>query len=268
MYLYKYRDMNERNLLSLKKRQVWYSVGRKFNDPFDCTLNVPINLMTGSSMLAFIHKYTSAKKLLDANILTSEQVEQTAIKYLEQTQELMIAGRIGEHPLYSILEIVLASLERSFVCCFSKNATNHLLWSHYADSHKGYCIRYKKDILFRDIAPKLYGDVVYDDTSIDLVSVFDNYSNVARDIIFRKSLCWSYEDEVRLIHNDISNYEDELSKMEVHSDEAIDCIILGYNFNMKRLDELKLLVSNDSIMFKKIERSTKSYKLYVSPELL
>jgi len=266
MYLYKYREMNARNLLSLRKREIWYSVGRKFNDPFDCTLNVPVNLMSGSSILSFIHKKTSAKKLLDAKLITTEQIERIALKYIAQAQELMISGHINEHSLSPILDILFASLQRSFVCCFSKNATNHLLWSHYADSHRGYCLRYKKEILLRDIKPHLYGDVVYDDTSIDLISAVDDFANISSNIIFRKSSCWAYEDEVRLIHNDIAENEANVSKAEVHTEEAIDCVILGYSFDMANLHELKAQFSNDEIKFKKIVRSSDGYKLYVSTE--
>ncbi|ELO1492347.1 DUF2971 domain-containing protein [Salmonella enterica] len=266
MYLYKYREMNARNLLSLRKREIWYSVGRNFNDPFDCTLNVPVNLMSGSSMLSFIHKNTSAKKLLDAKLITTEQIERTALNYIVQAQQLVNSGRINEHPLSPIIDILFASLQRSFVCCFSKNATNHLLWSHYADSHRGYCLRYKKEILLHDIKPHLYGDVVYDDTSIDLISAVDDFSNISRDIIFRKSSCWAYEDEVRLIHNDIAENEASVSKVEVHTEEALDCVILGYSFDMSKLDELKAQFSNNEVKFKKIVRSSNSYKLFVSTE--
>lgn len=225
-----------------------------------------INLMSGSSMLSFIHKNTSAKKLLDAKLITTEQIERTALNYIVQAQQLVNSGRINEHPLSPIIDILFASLQRSFVCCFSKNATNHLLWSHYADSHRGYCLRYKKEILLHDIKPHLYGDVVYDDTSIDLISAVDDFSNISRDIIFRKSSCWAYEDEVRLIHNDIAENEASVSKVEVHTEEALDCVILGYSFDMSKLDELKAQFSNNEVKFKKIVRSSNSYKLFVSTE--
>lgn len=267
-YLYKYRAMNKYHLSALKDNEIWFSLGSKFNDPFDCTLNAPVNIMTGASMLDFIKQRTSAYKLLELGAITHDNINNLALKYINNTQKLVDEGRMDEHPLSAVLNIVLASLQRSFVCCFSKNATNPLLWSHYADSHAGFCIRFKKDNLVKSLKPRLIGDVVYSDAPVDLFSAFNDTINVASDIIYRKSLCWKYEDEVRLIHNDISEGEEDFYKVGAYSKDSVDCIILGYNFDMSRLDELKSIVNSTSVLYKKIERSRDSYKLFVSPERL
>ncbi|EAM3842039.1 DUF2971 domain-containing protein, partial [Salmonella enterica] len=41
MYIYKYRRFDENSLNALKNNEIWFSRGVKFNDPFDCSLNVP-----------------------------------------------------------------------------------------------------------------------------------------------------------------------------------------------------------------------------------
>lgn len=267
LYLYKYRAMNERNMNALANRNIWYSLGSEFNDPFDCTVNIPINLMTGESLLKFIEAKTSAKTLLKLGMITEEKITSLARGYLYEAQRLVDEGKINEHPIAPVLELVMAALNRSYVSCFSKNATNHLLWSHYSKSHTGFCVRYKKDILIRDINPRLYDDVKYDDAAMDIFTALIDYNNVANKIIFRKSLCWKYEDEVRFIHNKFAMEEHERSISCIHSKDAIDCIILGLKFDMDRIEELKSIVEPD-VLFKKIERSNNSYKLYVSPERL
>ena len=268
LFLYKYRAMNERNILALLEKQLWFSLGANFNDPFDCSLNVPLNFMTGSSMLEFVKSQTSASFFLEKGFVNEQQINDIVIKQLNEAQKLMEEGNVADHPMSPILNLVMASLHRSFVCCFSKNATNHLLWSHYADSHKGFCVRYNTEVLLRDVQPSTYGDVVYSDEALDLFSVLNSNINIANDIIFRKSKCWSYEDEVRCIHNGISEGVGDDFRISVHSNDAIDCIILGYNFDLDRLQELKEVVDTKRVLFKKIERSTDSYKLFVSPARL
>lgn len=258
--------MTSNNLSAMSNRQLWFSVGNNFNDPFDCTLNVPINLMTGASMLNFIKEKTNASFYKSMGLINDEHINNIVSKHLYNAQRLVDEGNVEEHPINTILQYTLASLRRSFVCCFSKNATNHLLWSHYANSHTGYCIRYKYESLLKDIKLRRHGNVIYDDSPVDLLSVFTDETNIALDIIYRKSLCWQYEDEVRFVHYDISERDDDNNKVCTHSDDAIDCVILGYKFDMSRLGELKSAMKNANVLFKKIERSPNSYKLYVSPE--
>ncbi|EAN5946353.1 DUF2971 domain-containing protein, partial [Salmonella enterica] len=54
MYIYKYRRFDENSLNALKNNEIWFSRGVKFNDPFDCSLNVPITLMSITSIRKFI----------------------------------------------------------------------------------------------------------------------------------------------------------------------------------------------------------------------
>ncbi|WP_370554224.1 DUF2971 domain-containing protein [Edwardsiella tarda] len=261
-YLYKYREMSKNHLDALGRRKIWFSVGDCFNDPFDCTLNVPIHLMTGSSVLKFVESEAEMKKFknIDKSII--------ALNIINNARQLVESGNINAHPLIGVMNIVSSSLLRSFVCCFSKNATNQLLWSHYSQRHTGYCIRYKRDTLLESLNLHSHGDVIYNDDPIDLLTEVTDKMNLANKVIYRKASCWSYEDEVRLIHADISENPSDKYRVCEYPNDAIDCIILGYNFDMSRLDELKEKTSNDNIIFKKIERSKNSYSLYVSPERL
>lgn len=79
------------------------------------------------------------------------------------------------------------------ICSLSKTYNNMLMWSHYADSHKGCCIelelKSKKDIIERPIE--------YVETIQELQG--KNYREEAIDILSRKLKCWLYEQEVRLL---------------------------------------------------------------------
>ena len=92
------------------------------------------------------------------------------------------------------------------ICCLSKNDSkrddiflNPLMWSHYADSHKGICIQYQitKDTLTaynNDEQILKIGSVKYRDRK-----VMSNYITLDNALL-AKGKCWDYEQEERLIY--------------------------------------------------------------------
>lgn len=47
--------------------------------------------------------------------------------------------------LLKIIQSYLNALKPFGCCSFSTNPKNLLMWSHYADEHKGLCIEYRTD---------------------------------------------------------------------------------------------------------------------------
>ncbi len=98
--------------------------------------------------------------------------------------------------------------------CLTASPLNKLMWSHYADSYRGFCVEYRvtgKEWLF---------PVIYDDALPDMSMSYQNfYSNrcvldvcspegqeeIGKDIIrleyplISKDRCWSYEKEFRIV---------------------------------------------------------------------
>jgi hypothetical protein len=90
------------------------------------------------------------------------------------------------------------------VCCFSAVMDNPLLWSHYANEHKGFCIGYS---LARVPEPKLH-KVVYGGsrsvkTSLIARALLENdyeaQNLLDQDVLLRKAPSWRYEREWRLL---------------------------------------------------------------------
>lgn len=84
-----------------------------------------------------------------------------------------------------------------------------LMWSHYADSHKGFCIRYEfPEDMFQgyEINVKhlrFIHPVSYDFETITLETVPG-----MKDGLFTKSREWSYENEMRFVNLDFSDEEE------------------------------------------------------------
>ncbi len=92
------------------------------------------------------------------------------------------------------------------ICSFSRVEDNLLMWSHYANSHNGICYGFDKRLLAESLWKNVNakgetffeeGDVLYTSSPPHVYDKgFGKYE--AKDIIFNKSLGWSYEQEYRI----------------------------------------------------------------------
>ena len=142
--------------------------------------------------------------------------------------------------LFTILSDCTNNLK---ICCLSKNDSkrddiflNPLMWSHYADSHKGICIQYEitKDTLAAynsDEQILKIGSVRYRNRK-----VMSNYITLDNALL-AKGKCWDYEQEERLIYycknNSITTRQDNKQNNGYISLDnfIITAIYLGYRIS-------------------------------------
>lgn len=88
------------------------------------------------------------------------------------------------------------------VLCVTKNPSNILMWSHYADSHSGIVIGMDENDVFFDHANGLYEiEYVTNRPILDLswLDESDDTSRFTTEIIRKKYKDWAYEQEVRAV---------------------------------------------------------------------
>lgn len=82
------------------------------------------------------------------------------------------------------------------ILCFSRKWNNPVLWSHYADKHRGLCLGFDiPDQLakkVRYVGQRLKADIEHDNPS-------DGTNSPGYKLVTTKYSHWKYEDEVRLI---------------------------------------------------------------------
>jgi hypothetical protein len=197
---YKYRPANNFTIALLEKREMKFSNADEYNDPFDSKLIINTNNDIDSTL---------------------QQLEETPINEAEKLvpRELIRSGNFKNQ----LVEASRIAARRTIMSsCFAGNSDHLLLWSHYADSHKGVCVGLRDcsstDIPgmkfnIEDCCP--YPDGSFDDSSSDgLFPVYKvNYSDsgivewdpsvdnfkIYMDAHRTKAKCWEYEDEYRLI---------------------------------------------------------------------
>ena len=100
------------------------------------------------------------------------------------------------------------------VSCFTTTPYSMLMWSHYADSHKGFCIEYEYpayDERYKDLYANLF-PVMYSEHRISVLEECIRHIDHPRDAtvlyaiykygLLAKSIDWKYQNEWRLISLD------------------------------------------------------------------
>jgi hypothetical protein len=123
-YIYKYMPINDFTLHSLKNNNLFFNTPNEFNDPFDCQ---------------FFLKIDSDLNLKQANRFYNS----TGISETEKSIKLEIFKSNKNLIKKDIEDNFNYNLRKSYcIACFSEINNSILMWSHYADKHKGICLKF------------------------------------------------------------------------------------------------------------------------------
>lgn len=247
--LTRYRSCILQNIENLKKDRLYYSTPINFNDPFDTLLyanyfrildDVAENLNIG------MENYLKCLKEKD-KFLASFGI---AMWYGNKKDDFLESFFQSIHNAAKELKESLRNNAR--IICFSEDYLSMLMWSHYADNHKGFAIIYDRDAIANAdnftadntvIKKKpLLRPVNYVEQQIDLTEELEEYVRAyrmktlgdvtppqchlsvekLRTTLLEKSQDWSYEREWRVIprHINLEN-SSNLSYMKVRPKAVI-----------------------------------------------
>jgi hypothetical protein len=173
-HLYKYRTIDRVKQL-LESHSIYFSSCEQLNDPFESA----INLLTD---------YTP-KQYYDSFIFAgfSSQLAK------ELTRQVFDGTIDGDAIIKELTKGVISSVG---YFCMTSSPDNLLMWAHYADSHRGVCLKFE---ILKDLDSFLVPvKVDYNSQYIN----FDCLSSNLLDVLRRKSPDWEYEDEYRVIKTD------------------------------------------------------------------
>lgn len=171
MNLYKYRELNEFTLQSLKENYFWAPSKETLNDPCECYYSIEA-----------YDTFTNFASLI------SPHVDKDNLNNQFHSVQNMIKG--------------------SGIFSLSKFPTIAPMWASYAGEHTGICIEYDlEDLIGKNKGFYQYFNVAYSDVPPDIgLQDFDGETALQK-IIGTKSLNWKYEQEFRIIcDNQGKNY--------------------------------------------------------------
>lgn len=163
--LYSFRPINKYSISDLIKNEITMSDPDTFNDPFDTPLFSHLGL--GRAIIKKNSDY-DIKPMIDAY---KHFKVRCFVKHKEKSKK--------------------------------QPFENQLMWSHYADLHKGICIRYKFDaeIIMEDEKEKIFSIWCNVDYKTN-IKPSDPKSKELEFLLATKEKCWKYENEVRLVYFD------------------------------------------------------------------
>jgi hypothetical protein len=173
----------------------------EFNDPFDGSIQVDVDVRYDLLRERLNILYTNGK-------LTAEEEAQLGSEYGVDYLSRSPTANQQEHADRTMgIEMCRAATQRlingSRVLSFSETWDNILMWSHYADSHRGLCLGFCVSRTDRD---RFFKNVFYPseatETSrptLDFTHEEWQSGNAAAKAIYVKSHDWNYEKEVRFV---------------------------------------------------------------------
>lgn len=169
--LYKYVNLKDAKLI-LGDQTIFLQTAENFNDPFELHLGFiePSGLEDFLELLKKQHLYTPELEG-ELRAIGEETFKESNTKAL-----------LGCRSTYGIY-------------CMSKINDSTLMWSHYADKHKGVCIGFKVPTMS---GPTITVEVKYEDEITPLEHSFET-SGTSVKWMCSKSKVWEYENEVRMI---------------------------------------------------------------------
>jgi hypothetical protein len=190
---FKYQCFSVQTLANLKNRTLWFSPPSQFNDPFDCSVPVAVKNPSPADLaraVQYVRREHRGGPLLDDT--TNEKGEFTA-----EFHNALHDG--GQKAIDHEREAFYGS--RGIACLTTKH-DDMLMWSHYADGHRGFCLEFDgSKPPFAKAMEVRYADSIPRINIIDVLSDRDA-GTMLEAMVLTKASCWRYEHEWRIIHSD------------------------------------------------------------------
>lgn len=221
--VYKYRANINRDIVSLFNNEIYASSSKDLNDP--CEMRVDMgNLLR--------------------NLCNKRPFKDIESEVIQDWAKIIISAR-KRYGIYSL----------------SGNVDNELLWSHYANGHKGFCIEYNYNVLMKHLltaegiskydciaAFKIqYTETPPKLTVDNILEKVNNNIEILKNISGTKSKKWKYEEEIRVIFN--------LYGIKNIIPEAITGIYFGIDMSE----------SDKKYIKDKLHNNIKYYQMYLEP---
>lgn len=219
-------------LQKLSRKKIWLSDPKNFNDPFDIRLNLENLNRRGP--------FNDEARLRDAmHALLKDNPEAPQHwfynDHLLESVQKWINQSISS---YMLEQAIQARFDEFGVSCFTPIWNHGLMWSHYADSHTGYCIEYcVKDLTLNLSNQRMFSSFHVEYTSkLPTVCIsealFSPHQTLSR-MLATKSIEWSYEQEWRLVH-----LEKKATYVETPEGMEISALIVGLKAQPKLITKL------------------------------
>lgn len=242
---YKYGRVNEYAEALFTTSQVFFESPGNLNDPFECRPWIALNrsdpLRLMDSLKALARRQDPGRSEADVTALAKTMFDAP-----------------GEESMDALRKVMIENIdERVGIYCMTERRDSIVMWSHYADGHRGYCLEFdarNKNERFGAARPVEY---------VDQYPAFEAFQTSAWEqpeiIFFKKHTGWEYEAEWRVIdyvHGPgLKDYPPEL----------LTSVILGMNMSDEHEANIREWVEQRGhpVKFYRARRDEREFRLHI-----
>ena len=268
---------------NLVKNQIYLSNPLGFNDPYDCSVTFNAEkihtIMANINIKTILDKFPEEElSIVDKNkILSNDNPKEKLLEIINNKittpegivkQEYInnqLRPQINNKLIDTFNEIYKDKLR---VSSFSEGNNSLLMWSHYADCHKGFCTEYDIESISEDenlkkyLFPIEYTESIYDITQFYIDNIINNnplnVNTLIKSVLY-KSKEWEYENEWRFV---ITTSEYSRGFVKIPKPKAI---YLGSKIYIKHKEQFIKLCQTNNILLFQMKLDNKYFKMISEP---
>ncbi len=256
--LYKYRSWSDKNHKRLLTHgELFFASPRSFNDPFDRGIHP--NLLAGTD------------EQWDKYYEKSLGAEVDPVKKGQKKRTLDILSQARKNPRdventlsWDIDEWMREQsyLDNTGILTLSATSEDVVLWSHYADSHKGFCVGFDFSEVTRLCESYALGknmkcyqfDVAYttEFPIYPFIDLFDDSGSTSKKMFATKHKNWEYEQEWRIVFTYGTNIRIHIPRSVIRS------VIFGWEMPLEDQEEITSILrylDSDIDLFKAVKKT-------------
>lgn len=228
--LFRFRPCSDNSIGAFKEGNIYAFTADKFNDPYDTLprydiveIEKGVNAMMNRSALEELKDWLQRgndypdyiKQVLPSEITDLLRNSLLAVDDLTPMEDYLEKCRQNMISLIETMFPVISETSKRFttIACFCENVHQILMWSHYADSHKGFALEYQFRATFEHplknicLYPVIYGEERIDVSAFIAWAFLSTFGIKSKNpditasikTALNKSDIWAYEKEWRLL---------------------------------------------------------------------
>lgn len=235
---------NRHSLTNLKNQTIFFPNPKGFNDPFDCAIQCDLEDLSNESLTQIYNHY------LNECPDKSEFIRQVGDQHDDRFKKIFRKAVRG-----AFTEIRDLMLNERGVACFSSVHDEILMWSHYSQSHTGFCLEF--DTGFEPFSKAFKVDYEKNIPSINPCSlIISGASEQVMKMFKTKYDKWAYESEWRIFHL-------KANQPYVYPPESLTGIYFGAEIDFAHLEIIALIIQgqNPNVKLYQSKKQENSYKI-------